>query len=137
MAAHAAAFELEMLQRSDDPRPWLRPGFGDYAAFVRWLNKNWAKLAAKKQGEALLKAVAGKFHHERPRTPLGDSDLAEVQHAYSRIASSYSEGALPASAVVLTMVARRHHVSPRLVTKVRAEANKHRRSGRLPQKARS
>ena len=136
MAARAAAFELEMLQLANDPEPWIRPGLGDYAAFVRWLNKNWGKFAAKKKGAALLKALAGKFHRERPRTPLGDGDLVEVLHVYGRIASSYSEDAVPPSAVVLTMLARRHNVSPRLVTKVRAEASRHLLSQSAPPKAR-
>jgi hypothetical protein len=136
MAASAAVFELEMLELADDLSPWLRPSYGDYTAFVRWLNKNWPKLAEKKHGAALLEAIAAKFRRERPTTSLGDDDLAEVQDAYRRISLSFSEGAVPPSAVVLTLVSRRHNVSPRVVNKVRAETNRHRVSPSSPRKAR-
>lgn len=136
MAASAAVFELEMLELADDPQPWMRPGFGDYAAFVRWLNKNRDKLAVKKHGPPLLAAAAKEFRHERPKTALSNSDLVEIFTAYNGLESSHPPGAVPPYTVVLAVVARRHQVSPRLVTIVRAETNRHRRSQTAPEKAR-
>ncbi len=137
MAASAAVFELEMLQLADDPKPWMRPGFSDYAAFVRWLNKKWDKLAAKKQGEPLLDAAAGGFLRERPKTVLSNSDLKEICTAYKGLESSYPLGGVPTYQVVLTVVARRHNVSPRLANKVRADKNKRMRSHSTPKKVHS
>jgi hypothetical protein len=57
MAASVAVFELEVLKGQDKPRPWMRPGYGDYARFVRWLNKNLAKLASKKKVQPYLRRL--------------------------------------------------------------------------------
>lgn len=139
VAAREAAFDIEWLHLMDEPEPWLHPGFLDHAIFVRWLNKNWERLATKKKGNALFAAAAAGFRHDRPKTTLTDDNLLEISLAYSSIAStaSHSEGAIPPSAVVLTLAARRHGVSPRLVTIVRAEQNKRRRSQAGLPKARS
>jgi hypothetical protein len=54
----------------DGPEPWLPPGFNDHAIFVRWLNKEWENLAAKKHGKALFLAAAKDFRLDRPETAL-------------------------------------------------------------------
>jgi hypothetical protein len=135
MAVSAAVFELELFELADDPYPWMRPGFLDYAVFVRWLNKNWDKLATKKQGEALFDAAAGGFRRERRKTALSNSDLREICTAYKSLESSYPPGKVITYQVILSVVARRHNVSPRLVNRVRAEKNKRLRSHSTPKKA--
>ncbi len=136
-AASAAAFELEMLQLADDPQnqPWMRPGYGDYAAFVRWLNRNWDNLAKKKQGAPLVAAAADGFRRGQPKTPLSSRDLVEICSAYKKIEPLCRDRVDPYR-VVLTVVAKRHQVSARVVTTVLAEMNRHRRSQKAPKKAR-
>jgi hypothetical protein len=135
MAASAAVFELEMLELADDPQPWMRPGFADYAVLVGWLNKNWERLATKKQGASLLTAVAVEFRRGRTRTALSDRDLVDICLAYRSVESSHPAGAVPTYQVVLAAVARRHEVSPRLVNKMRAEKNRRLRSRGTSKKA--
>jgi len=138
MAASSAVFELNHLMSMDEnPELWIGPGFRMYATFVNWLNKNWAALAGKKSGPALLKDVVSKFRHKRQDVAFSDSDLAEICDVYGSIESSHPAGAVPPYQVVLTLVARKHKVSPRLVSKVRAEQNKRRSSHVTPKKARS
>jgi hypothetical protein len=123
MAASAAVFEVEMLKGQDKPRPWMRPGYGDYARFVRWLNKNLAKLASKKKGAALLEAVVDGFRCAKPKTELSESIVVEIWEAYNKVELRYAQGSVSPYNVILNVVARRHNVSERLVTTVRAENN--------------
>ena len=140
MAASSAAFELEMLELIDEnPELWIVPvpGFRAYAAFVNWLNKNWNRVAARKSESALLKWIVSEFGKKRRDFAFSDSDLSEICGAYQSIESSHPPGKVPTSQVVLTLVARKHGVSPRLVTKVRAERNKRRLAHEANEKARS
>jgi hypothetical protein len=138
MAASSAVLELEMLGIMDHhPQLWIVPGFAGYATFVNWLNRHWAALAYNKSGPALLKEVVSKFRPRRQAVAFSDSDLAEICDAYESIESSHPAGAVPPYQVVLTLVAKRHKVSPRLVSEMRAEQNKRRRSHITSKKARS
>jgi hypothetical protein len=138
MAASSAVLELEMLGIIDhSPQLWIVPGFAGYATFVNWLNRHWAGLAYKKRGLALVKDAVSKFRHRRPAVAFSDSALAEICDAYESIESSHPAGAVPPYQVVLTLVAKRHNVSPRLVSEMRAEQNKRRRSHITSKKARS
>jgi hypothetical protein len=136
-AATAAAFELEMLVLMDEsPGLWIRPGYNRYASLVRWLNRNWSLLAGKKKGRALQQEVVTKFRRNLQANELSDSDLAEVCDVYGSIESLYPQDAVPPSQVILVLVARKHKVSPRLVSTVRAEQNKFRISLSASRKAR-
>jgi hypothetical protein len=137
-AASSAVLELEMLESMDDnPQLWICPGFSGYATFVKWLNKNWAALAGKKSGLALLQDLVSKFRQRRQDVAFSDSVLEEICGVYASIESSHPAGAVPPYQVVLTLVARKHNVSPRLVSAERAELNKRRSSHITPKKARS
>lgn len=138
MAASSAVHELEMLGIMDhNPELWIVPGFAGYVTFVNWLNRHWAALAYKKSGPALLMDVVSKFRPRRQAVAFSDSDLAEICDAYESIESSHPAGAVPPYQVVLTLVAKRHKVSSRLVSEMRAEQNKRRRSHITSKKARS
>jgi hypothetical protein len=127
-AAERAVNELEFMRFMDnDPQCWIRPGFRGYSIFVAWLNKNWTQLAAKKKGSALFNIIARKFRNKWPDLAFRDSDLEELCRAYQSVESSYDPGKVPPYQVVLTLVARKHGVSARFVTGVRAELNKQRR----------
>jgi hypothetical protein len=101
----------------------MRPGYGDYARFVRWLNKNLAKLASKKKGAALLEAVVDGFRCTKPKTELSEGIVVEIWEAYNKVELRYAQGSVSPYNVILNVVARRHNVSERLVTTVRAENN--------------
>jgi hypothetical protein len=123
-AAEAAAWELAMLRTRDrNPSLWVYPGFRVLTSFVRWLNKNWDKLASKKKGPALLETAIAQFHHERPKAILDDEVLAGICRAYENLANRlcYREGEVPPSAVVYAYVAKRHVISPRQLSKFYAE----------------
>jgi hypothetical protein len=130
MAASSAVLELEMLQVIDkNPLLWIRPGFRVYAAFVKWLNRNWTRMAAKKKGSALLNRVVSEYHNGEFRNKeqdvaLSDSELYDICDIYRSIESSHDPGKVPAYQVVLKLVARKHRVSPRLMTEVRAKNHK-------------
>jgi hypothetical protein len=127
VAATAAVFELEMMVRMDEhPEVWIRPGYNRYASLVRWLNRHWSNLSGKKKGLALQQEVITKFPRCLKENELSDSDLTEVCNLYRQLESLYPPNAVPPSQLILVLVARRHKVSPRLVSKVRAEQNKRR-----------
>jgi hypothetical protein len=136
MAASSAVHELDLMDLIDrHPQLFVRPGFSSHVRFVNFLNRNWAVLAGKKSGPALMKDVASKFR-KHPAVAFSDSDLAEICDVYGSIESSHPAGAVPPYQVVLTLVARKYKVSPRLVGKVRAETNKRRNSPKKAKKAR-
>jgi hypothetical protein len=138
MAASSAVCELEFLVLIDEhPEFFIRPGFRGHATFVRWLNKHWPILAAKKKGPALFKEAVEKFRDKHRDLSFTDSDLGDICKAYTSIEHLYDPGAVPASQAVLALVSRKHGVSPRLVTKMRAEQNKLRKSINVEEKARS
>lgn len=138
MAASSAVFELEFLNLMDkNPELFIRPGFRGHATFVRWLNKHWPVLAAKKKGPALLQEAVEKFLEKHRDLSFTESDLGDICEAYKSIEHLYDPGTVPAYQVVLALVARKHRVSPRLVTRMRAEQNKLRRSIDAQEKARS
>jgi hypothetical protein len=142
MAASSAVLELEMLQLIDkNPLLWIRPGFRVYAAFVKWLNRNWTRIAAKEKGAALLKRVVSQYHNVELRdegqdVALTDSELCEICNVYRNIESLHDPGNVPPYQVVLNLVARKHWVSPRLMTQVRAENHKRQSVFRAHRKAR-
>jgi hypothetical protein len=135
MAASSAVFELELLAIQDKNSFWIYPGFRGYATFVTWLNANWAQLASKKKGAALFSMIAREFRNKWPDLAFSDSDFEEICFAYHSIESSHPSGKVPPYQVVLTLVARKNGVSPRLVTKVRAESNKQRLARETNEKA--
>jgi hypothetical protein len=137
--ASAAVLDLEMLLLMvDNPQLWICPGPREYDIFVKWLNRNWAAIATKKKGEALLNDVIRKFHPNQKGPAFRECDLREMCDVYREIESWYPPAAVPTYQLVLTLVARKHNVSPRLVTKIRAEMNKHRHSQpAFPPKART
>jgi hypothetical protein len=138
MAASSAVFELELLELGDEnPEFWILPRFRAYAAFVNWLNRNWNRVADRKRGAALLNWLVSEFSGKRRDLAFSDSDLSAICGVYQSIESSHPPGKVPTSQVVLTLVARKHGVSPRLVTKVRAEINKQRLADQANEKARS
>jgi hypothetical protein len=143
VAASSAVFDLELLELIDKhPQLFIRPGFRLHAAFVNWLNRNWKRLSAKKSGVALLNCVvseyrSGKIHNKGQELAFSDSELVEICDAYGRIEFLYDPGKVPPYQVILTSLARKHKVSARLVTKVRAEINKERRKLEEHPKARS
>jgi len=137
MFASSAIFDLEMLVLMDKtPGIWIKPGFRGYASFVNWLNKNWLRLACRKSGPVLMHELVSKFRHTH-QVKFSDSELLEICEVYRGIESQHPEGAVPPYQVVLTLMARRHNVSPRLVNKLRAEQNRRRNVGITPKKARS
>jgi hypothetical protein len=138
MAASSAVLELELLEYIDEnPEFWIVPGFRVYAAFVNWLNRNWNRAADRKRGAVLFTSLVSEFRKKRQDLAFTDSDLSEICGVYQIIESSHPPGKVPTSQVVLTLVARKHGVSPRLVTKVRAELNKRRLAHEAIKKARS
>jgi hypothetical protein len=138
MAASSAVLELEFLLIMDEnPELFIRPGFRAHATFVRWLNKHWPVLANKRKGPALVQEMVKKFREKHRDLSFTDSDLGNICEAYESIEQLYDPGTVPASQVVLTLVARKHRVSSRLVTRMRAEQNKLRRSLDARKKARS
>jgi hypothetical protein len=129
MAASSAVLELESLPLRDKyPELFISPGVRGYKTFIRWLNKNWVALAAKKKGPALLQEAVAKFREKRGDLSFTDSDLVGICEAYKTVEPRYGPGNVPAYQVVVERVARKHGVSARLVTKVRAEENERRKS---------
>src|SRR5450755_2244268 len=138
MSASSAVSDLELLELIDEnPEFWIVPGFRVYAKFVNWLNRNWNRVAATKKGPALLNCLVSEFRKKRQDLAFSDSDLSDICGVYQSIEPSHPPGKVPTSQVVLTLVARKHGVSPRLVTKVRAEMNKQRLASEANEKARS
>jgi hypothetical protein len=130
MAASAAVLELEMLELKDDlPHLSYSAGYKAHALFVDWLNTIWLDSAQRKKGKALVDHLVQQFRKKRQHLRLTDDDLAEMCDAYRTIESRYSPREVPPSQVVLTVVAKRHKVSARLVSKVRAEQNARRKAG--------
>jgi len=137
-AASSAVHEVDFLMLIDQlPGMFDRPGFRNYADFVHWLNRNWYQSAKKKEGQALLEELFKRFRKQRPKWSLPVEDLADICTTYKRLVRSYYPDAVPPSAAVLAWVARKHGVSPRLVTKIRAEMNREQQSFDTPKKARS
>lgn len=111
MAASKAAYELEMLDVLDES--------GLYKRFAMYLNNQWPKLSVRKKGKALFDALIRQFRLDRPMVHLDDMVLDEICCAYGQIESHYKTGALPPSAVLQTVMARRYGVSARTLAKVR------------------
>src|SRR5260370_18017213 len=122
IAASSAVFELELLRTIDrNPDLFISPGFRAHATFVRWLNKHWPVLAAKRKGPALVQETVKKFREKHRDLSFTDSVLENICEAYKTIKHLYTHATAPPYQVVLALVARKHRVSPRLVTRVRAE----------------
>jgi hypothetical protein len=137
-AASAAVFELEWLSVIDkNQHLFISPGLRGHATLIRWLNRNWPVLAANKKGPALLQEIAERFREKHRDLSFSDSDLSDICEAYKSQERLYDPGKVPVYQVVLALVARNHGVSPRLVTKMRADQNKFRKSHGIEEKARS
>lgn len=128
-AASAAVFELEWLSIMDENQDlFISPGFRGHATFVTWLNRNWPVLAVDKKGPALLQEIVERFREKHRDLSFSDSELRDICEAYESVEPLYDRGAVPPYQVVLALIARKHGVSPRLVTKMRADQNKFRKS---------
>lgn len=111
-SAADAVLDIDLLQANGN--------YAHLAKFVRWLrNDNWEELAGRKTGTTLCKLAVEQFLTARPRFQLSPAFLVEIAAAYEAVVKT----AVPVTPyrVVLELAAERHHVSARLVTRVRSE----------------
>jgi hypothetical protein len=107
-----AVLDMDLLQANGS--------FAHCARFVRWLrNDNWEKLAGRKTGSTLYNLAVHDFLSTRPRVRLSPAFLVEIAAAYEAVAKTAVQ--VTPYRVVLELLARRHHVSARLVARVRSQ----------------
>jgi hypothetical protein len=118
LRAADAAWDIDHFQ--------LTGKYDQFAIYVRSLEKHWRELCATARGRELCEAAAKNFRKRRPHFPIEDKELQQIAAAYARCCTKVTRHPTP-SQVMLDLVARAHHVSPRLVASVRSESKKNAR----------
>jgi hypothetical protein len=145
MDAGAAVFELSVLKLKDQLSYLFKAGqsFSTYTKAVNWLNRNRDRIAANSPTDSVRDIIVSARSQMR-NLALTDVELGELCAAYDKIAQYSSPGRVPPSQVVLELVSRRHAVSARLVTDLRAtataepgERKRHKKARKSSKKARS